>query len=413
MDAMLRKEILKRNRPTAKWTGTGGEPSLGAWYTEEEVEAAANAIRASMDWTVGFTWDEIIEFEKKFAEYCGTDYAISITSAGAGLDMAMMALDLEPGDEVISPAINFYAADYAIIGQGAKLVFCEVDPKTFCADPADVEKRITPRTRAINVTHMNGLSAPMDDLLEVAQRNPHPKYGPLKVIGDAARACGGEYKGTKIGKKGWMNIFSFHTMKLMTTLGEGGMITTDDPDLAKRMQAIRMWGADTDMWGVNYKMTRTQAAVGLVQLRRLDEMNALRYKRGQQRTELLQDIPKLTLPYEPPGYKHTYYLYTCMVPLEWAGEKRDHLIELIEADYGIGCSVINRPTYQQKAFVRKHTEGQRLPLSEELGERLFCPFLHPLMSEQDNEYVAAALADAVERVSQGDVPEEIIEKVSL
>ena len=114
---------------------------------------------------------------------------------------------------------------------------------------------------------MNGLSAPMDDYLEIAQRHPHPKYGPVKVIGDAARACGG-YKGTKIGKQGWMTIFSFHTMKLMTTLGEGGMITTDDADLARHLRGIRMWGTDTGGWGGNYKMSKIQAAVGSVQLRR-------------------------------------------------------------------------------------------------------------------------------------------------
>ena len=398
MDKERREEILSLGRPTANWEA---EPMLGGWYTEEEIDAVVKAIRSSMDWTVGFGFycDEIVEFEERFAGYCGTEYAVSITSAGAGLEMAMMALDLQPGDEVISPAINFWAADYAIIGQGAKLVFCEVDPETLCADPADVEKRITPNTRAINVTHMNGLSADMDAIVEVAERNPHPQYGPLKVIGDAARACGGEYKGTKIGKKGSMTFFSFHTMKLMTTLGEGGMITTDDPALHQRLRAIRMWGAETDGWGANYKMTKIQAAVGLVQLRRLDEMNGRRYEVGKQRTELLQDIPELTLLVEPPGYKHTYYVYTCLVPPQWAGEKRDRLMAMLKEDYGVGCGVLNPPTYL-RPFVRKHTEGQRLPLSEELGARIFCPSLHPLMSAEDNEYVAAAIPDAVQRVGK-------------
>jgi len=399
MDKERREEILSRERPTSNWQG---EPMLGGWYTEEEIDAVVKAIRSSMDWTVGFGFycDEIVEFEERFAEYCGTEHAVSITSAGAGLEMAMMALNLQPEDEVISPAINFPAADYSIIGQGARLVFCEVDPETLCADPADVEKRITPNTRAINVTHMTGLSADIDALLAVAERNPHLQHGPVKVIGDAARACGGGYKGTKIGKKGWMTVFSFHTMKLMTTLGEGGMITTDDPDVYERVRAIRMWGAGTDMWGANYKMTKIQAAVGLVQLRRLDEMNARRYEVAKQRTELLQDIPELTLPSEPPGYKHTYYGYTCLVPPEWAGGKRDRLIGILQEDYGVGCEILNPPTYTHRPFVRKHTEGQRLPLSEELGGRIFCPSLHPLMSDEDNEYVAAAIADVVERVGK-------------
>ncbi len=398
MDKTRRQEILKRGQPTAQWDG---EPMLGGWYTEEEVEAVVKAIRDSMDYQVGFGFfcDEIVEFEKKFAEYCGTADAVSITSAGAGLDMAMIALDLEPGDEVISPALNFYAAHYSIIGQGGKLVFCEVDPATFCADPADVERRITPRTRAILPTHMNGLSADMDALRDIAERHPHPKYGPPKVIGDVARACGAGYKDTKVGKKGWMNLFSFHTMKLMTTLGEGGMITTDDADLAQRLRAIRMWG-DTDYWGSNYKMTKIQAAVGLVQLRRLDEMLRPRHERAVQRTELLKDVSELTLPSEPPGYWHSYYVYTILVPPEWAGEKRDRLMNILLDDYGVGSKVLNPPTYLTRPFIRKHTIGQELPLSEELGQRMFCPFLHPLMTEEDNEYVAAAIAETVERIKQ-------------
>lgn len=397
MNKETRKEILSRGLPNIKWEG---EPMLGAWYTEEEIDAVVKAIRDSMDWTVGFGFfcDEIVEFEEQFANYCGTKYAISISSAGAGLDMAMMALDLEPDDEIISPAINFWAADYAILGH-CKLIFAEVDPKTFCLDPADVEKRITPRTRAINVTHMNGLSAAMDELLEIAQKHPHPKYGPLKIIGDAARACGGEYKGTKVGKKGWMNIFSFHTMKLMTTLGEGGMITTDDTVLNERLRAMRMWGANTDQWGVNYKMTKVQAAAGQVQLRRLDEMNAARYKKGQQRSELLNDVSELALPFEPPGYKHTYYLYTCMVPREWAGNRRDRLVTMLQKDYRVGCGILNPPTYQMRTFVRERTLGQDLPLSNEIGTRIFTPSLHPLMSDRDNEYIAASVSDAVERIA--------------
>ena len=399
MDKEYRQQILEGGFPDTKWDA---EPMLGGWYTEEEIEAVVKAIRNSMDWSVGFGFfcDEIVEFEERFAEYCGTKYAVSITSCGAGLDIAMMTLDMKPGDEVIIPGTNYFGGHYSIVGYGGKIVLCEVDPKTFCADPADVEKRITPRTRAILVTHMNGLSADMDALIEVGERHPHPQYGPIPVIGDVARACGAEYKGTKVGKKGWMNVFSFHSMKLMTTLGEGGMITTDDPELYQRLRAIRMWGAETDGWGGNYKMTRIQAAVGLVQLRRLDEMNAARYERAQQRTELLKDVSELTLPSEPPGYKHSYYLYTCMVPREWAGEKRDRVMEMLRDDYGVGCGVLNPPAYETRPFVRQHTLGQKLPLSEELGARLFCPSLHPLMSEEDNEYIAAAIADAVDRVAE-------------
>jgi perosamine synthetase len=396
MDAKRRKEVLSRGKPPVTWPG---EPLLGGWYTEEEIEVVVKTIRASMDWRVGFGFicEEIVAFERAFAEYVGTADAVSINGAGTGLDMALMCLDLQPEDEVIVPSVNFRASAMAVIGQGARLVLGEIDPRTFQLDPNHVERLMTPNTRAIFPTHMNGLSAPIDDYLEIAERHPHPKHGPAKVIGDAARAGAGGYKGTKIGKKGWMTVFSFHTQKLMTTLGEGGALTTDDEEAAKRLRALRQFGG-AEGWGSNYKMTKVQAAVGLVQVRRLDEMTGLRRKRAQERTEMLADVPELTLPYEPPDCEHTYYLYTCLVPKEWAGEKRDKLCSIMTEDYGIGCIVANAPIHQTIPFIRKHAVNTDLPVSEEIGARLFCPSLHPLMSEDDNAYVCAALIEAVERI---------------
>lgn len=399
MNQATRRRLLERCRSHGEF---GAEPMLGAWYTEAEVDAAVQAIRDSMDWRVGFGFmvEEILEFERAFAAYCGTEFAVSVSTASVGLDMAMMALDLQPGDEVICPAVNFKAAPLAVLGQGARLVYCEIDPRTFNLDPADVVRRLTPRTRAIFPVHMNGLSAPMDELMELAENHPHPEYGPLKVIGDAARACGGGYHGTRIGKKGWMTVFSFHTMKLMTTLGEGGMITTDDPELAARLRSLRQWGGETGIWGSSYKMTRVQAAVGQVQLGRLDEMNAQRVRRARERLALLEGIPELVLPYEPPGYDHTFYLFTCLVPKEWAGEKRDRLMAMLRDEFGVGTMVCNPPVWEENPFIRRHTEDQiaGLPVSVETARRLFGVSLHPLMTEEENAYIAAALWEVVERL---------------
>jgi dTDP-4-amino-4,6-dideoxygalactose transaminase len=187
----------------------------------------------------------------------------------------------------------------------------------------------------------------------------------------------------------------------MTTLGEGGMITTDDPELAQRLRGIRMWGSGTEEWGGNYKLTKVQAAVGLVQLRRLDEMLARRHEHGRRRTELLEEYGHgdVALPVEPQGYKHTYYLYTLTVPPEWAGDRRDRVIEILRDERGIGAEIANPPV-SLNPYIRRHTEGQALPLSEDLGRRILCPSLHPLMSEADNEYVAAAISEAIERVTQ-------------
>ena len=395
MDATLKTKVLKRGL-SERWQS---EPMLGTHYGEEEIEVVVATIRASMEPSVGFGFitDEFEVFEREFAEYCGTDHAVSICTASVGLEMAMRCLDLQPGDEVICPSINFVAAPMSVLGHGGKLVLCEVDPRTLCADPNDVEKRITPRTRALLITHMNGISAPMEDFLELAERHPNPDHGPPKVIGDAARAAGGGYKGRKIGKTGWMTIFSFHTMKNMSTLGEGGMITTDDGEIVPRLLEMRQFGGEH--WGSSYKMTKVQAAVGPVQLRRLDGLIAARRKLAEQRSQLLAGCPGLTLPYEPQDCYHSYYMYTVLVPREWAGEKRDRLIALLDDEYDVECRIFNPPTHKTVPFVARHTEGQELPLSEELGGRIICPPIHPTMSGEDNEYIAAAVWESVEKIA--------------
>ena len=392
-----RKRILAKTRSEIHWQG---EPRLGSIYGEEEIEAAVAAMRRASDVSLGFGFSAhpIPEFEKAFAAYMGTKQAVAVNSAGPGLDMAMRYLELEPGDEVIVPAVNYVASPLAVMGAGGQVVWGDIDPRTFVLDPNDVEKKITPRTRAIFPVHMNGLSAPMDDLLELAQRHPHEKHGPLAVIGDAARACGGEYKDTKIGKRGLLNVFSFHTMKNMTTLGEGGMISTDDEKLAEYCRSTRFYGNATDIWGTSNVMTTVQAAVGLVQLRRLDSFVDARLEIAHRRHELLEGVEGLTLPLELPDCKHSFYLYTCLVPKDWAGEKRDALIQMLSGEYDVQCIVANRPVYQDRKILRDHTPGQSLPVSEEIGARLFCVPIHPVMSPEDNEFICAAVIECFERL---------------
>ena len=215
-----RMRLLRHGRPSAAWEG---EPKLGGIYGEEEIEAAVAAMRRASNIHEGFGFSgyPIPEFEEAFATHMGTYHAVAVNSAGPGLDMAMKYLALEPGDEVIVQAINFVAAPLAVMGAGGQVVWAEVDEKTLQLDPADVEQRITPRTRAILPVHMNGLAAPLDDLLEIANRHPHPVHGPLVVLGDAARAVGAEYKGCKLGPQGLGTVFSLHTMKNICTLTRG------------------------------------------------------------------------------------------------------------------------------------------------------------------------------------------------
>jgi dTDP-4-amino-4,6-dideoxygalactose transaminase len=399
LNKLVRAEILSKGKPEPSNVPWWGEPNLGGWYTEAEIEAAANAMRNSMHWSVGFgpNAKELREFEEAFAEYCRAKHAIAITSCGVGLDMAMMCLDLEPGDEVICPAINYKASQLAVLGQGGKVVFCDIDPNTLNLDPQDVERRITPRTRAICPVDQTGLPAPVNDLLDIAERHPHAKHGPLKVIVDAARSCGAEYNGRKVGELGWLTAFSFHTQKLMTTLGEGGMITTNDSALASRIRDICNFGGETG-WGTNYRMNKIQAAVGMVQLRRLDEMNRRRRASAHRRTEILKDVAELVLPYEPPGYKHLYYVYPILVPPRWAGDKRDKIISVLENNFGITCSITNKPTYRRWPYIAGQCGVPDLPTSDDVGRRLFCPILHPLLSGDQEEFICASLIETIYQI---------------
>ena len=399
LDDATRQKALARGKPEPKDVPWWGEPNLGVWYTEAEVSAIVAAVRESMDWTVGFGPDarQIAEFEEKFAAYCGAKHAVAINSCGTGLDMAMRALALEPGDEVICPAVNYKAAHLAIIDRGATVVFCDIDERTLNLDPADLESRVTPRTRAIYPVHMNGLPAPMDELRDITERHQHPKYGPPKIIYDAARACGAGYKGRRVGADGWLTAFSFHTQKLMTTLGEGGMITTDDDSLARRLRDMRQFGGEEE-WGSNYKMTKVQAAVGLVQLARLDEMNQQRRQAARRRTQYLEGLEGVTLPAEPPDYEHVYYVFGILVAEGLGGAGRDEIIRIMRENHGIHCSVSNPPTYLRWPYIARHCRHENLPVSEDVGRRLICPPLHPLLTEEQELYISVSLTEAVRTV---------------
>lgn len=391
------REALKRPKPDPAWRG---EPQLGSIYGEEEVDAAVAAIRDSMDVSKGFGFSAppIPDFEQAFAEYCGTTYAVAVNSAGPGLDMAMRFLKLQPGDEVIVPAANFPAAALAVSGAGGQVIWGDINPRTFELDPVDVEARITPRTRAIFPVHMNGLSAPIDELVELGQRYAHPKHGPIPVVGDAARAAGGAYKGQKIGARGLCTVFSFHTMKNMTTLGEGGMVTTNDPELEAFCRSVRMYGGGVGEWGTSNVMTKVQAAVGLVQLGKLDGFIAARRRLAKARDEMLEGLPEIITPHEPADCEHSYYLYTCLVCDSWAGEKRNQLLKMMGEEFGVGCVIANAPVYMSSKYLRERTEGQRLPVSEDIAQKLLCVSIHPGMSDADNEYACASLIESVRRL---------------
>ena len=383
-------------KPAISWPS---EPRLGSIYGQEELDAVEQSMRDSMDVVKGFGFSAppIPDFEAAFAKYTGTKFATAVNSCGPGIDIVMRYLKLQPGDEVIVPSINYSAAPLAVLGAGGTVIWGESDPETFMLDPKDVEKKITPRTRAIFPVHIHGCSAPMDEYIEIANRHPHPVYGPPKVIGDAARACGGDYNGTKIGKRGWATIYSFHTQKNMTTLGEGGMIVTDDEDLNTYAHSVRMYGGGVNAWGTSNVMTKVQAAVGLVQLAKLDSFIAGRRRVAYARNRMLEGVEGITLPYNPPNAESSFYMYPIKLKAEWAGEKRDYIIATLRDKFNVGAVVANNPAYMGRKILADHF-GKTTPLSEKLASQLICLSIHPAMSDSDNEYITAAFLSCLKEL---------------
>ncbi|GGZ22527.1 aminotransferase [Streptomyces inusitatus] len=377
------------------------EPAQGGWYTEDEHEAVRRVLAESDDWRTGWRPASYTgTFEDAFAAYTAAAHAVTFNSGGTALEMVLHHLRLTPGDEVISCAINFVGPHLAVIGQGGSLILAEPDPLTLNLDPVDTERVLTTRTRAILITHWNGAAADLRPFLTLAERHPHPVHGPPRIIVDAARCCGGRTpSGQVVGAEGWATVFSFESKKLMTTFGQGGMVTTDDQALADRLRTLRTYGG-RDRWGVNQMMTKAQAAVGLVQLTRLDGMNAARIDRAHRRTQRLTHVAELALPPTWHDRQHLYYRHNLLVPASWAGDGRDQLMNVLAERYGVGSIVSDPVTYLGHRLIRRHTNDQRCPRAEHLASRLLCPCLHPRMVPGDEAAICDAIQQATEHIAR-------------
>nr|MDO8134547.1 DegT/DnrJ/EryC1/StrS family aminotransferase [Candidatus Njordarchaeum guaymaensis] len=245
-------------------------PVADPYITREDVRAVAQAIKNKR-----LSQGQYVDrFEREFASYLGRKHALAAMNGTAALHLAIMSVGVKPGDEVIVPSFTFIATSNCVLYAGAKPVFVDIDPNTYNIDPEKIERLISPRTKAIIPVHYAGQPADMDPILEIAERRG------LCVIEDAAEAHGATYKNRKAGAIGELGCFSFYPNKNMTT-GEGGMLATDDDEIAEKVRLLRSHGQDSRYHhvtiGYNYRMTDMQAALGMVQLRRLDRI--LRKKR--------------------------------------------------------------------------------------------------------------------------------------
>ena len=267
--------------------------------------------------------------EKEMADYCGGEHAIAVASGTDALHLALRAMGVGPGDEVITSPFTFIATAEAISYTGAKPVFADIDPTTFNIDPTHLEKCITSRTKAILPVHLYGLSADVDAIRQaIGDRD-------IKILEDAAQAIGAEYKGAPVGSLGDAAIFSFYPTKNLGAFGDGGMIVTKDAEIANRVRVLAAHGGKNygyyDELGFNSRLDEMQAAIIRTKMKHLDGWNKKRRGNAQKYQSELSHVP-VTLPSEPGGYKHVYHQFTIRVP------NREALRTFLQ-DKGIGSGI--------------------------------------------------------------------------
>ena len=328
----------------------------------------------------------IEEFEKKFAEFCGTRYAISCSNGTVSLHLIMLGLGIGPGDEVIMPTLTYIATANTVRYCGATPVFVDSDENTFNMDPSKIEEKINEHTKAIIPVHLYGLSCDMDAIMKIAN-----KYN-IPVIEDAAEAHGAEYNGRKVGSFGLASSFSFFGNKIITC-GEGGMVVTNDETLYKRMKLLKGQAVSPDKkyWhidvGYNYRMTNMQAAVGLGQLEQIDWHIGERKRVADLYKKYLGEYEEyMVFQQEPENCKHVYWMSNVILQ-DAISKERDKVMQEMEA-----CNIEMRPLfYPMHIMPPFYDEYVCCPIAEKLSARGISLPSHALLSEDDIKYICENL----------------------
>jgi len=368
--------------------------------SEDEIEEVAAALRSG--W-IG-TGPRVQEFERRFAEYVGARCAVALNSCTAGLHLALKVLGVGPGDEVVTTPLTWCATANVIVHVGARPVFADVDPRTGNLDPERVEAAVTSKTRAILPVHYAGRACDMDALLDIARRHD------LRVVEDAAHAIEATWKGRKVGSIGHVTAFSFYANKNLTT-AEGGMATTDDPDLAERIRRLSLHGVSADAWkrfrsdgpahvevvepGYKYNMTDLQAALGLRQLDKIEAYLRRREALWEYYDRALAGLPLILPAPAEPGCRHARHLYAVLVDQERSGIGRDALrAELRRRNIGTGLHYLAlhlQPFYRRLLGMKRGD----LPNAEYISDRTLSLPLSPRVTQEDAADVVSALHEVL------------------
>ncbi len=383
------------------------EIKFGTQYGKEEEEAVLKVLRNNAP-TSG---DECIAFEKMYAEYSGSKYARVCSNGTTALYLSLIGIGIKPGDRVLTTPVTWIATAAAPATLGAEVDFVDIDPVTYNLDPNQLEDKLTPNTKAVLPVHLYGQACDMDEIMALSRKNN------FAVVEDAAHAIGAEYKGQKVGTIGATGCFSFHEQKNMSTLGEGGMVVTNDADIYERISLYRshctrvhgnstkyckldeekfpvgkkFWWQDFDDCGYNFRMTDIQAAVGIEQLKKVDMLNQRRIDNAAFMTENLKDVPGLALPTVLPYNKHVFHLYPVMIdPKEFGMTKEDFIYDLLHK-FGIKVGFHYIPLHYSTAFKNRGFKKGQFPHAEKLGEQLITLPINPRQTPEALEYLVESI----------------------
>jgi perosamine synthetase len=360
---------------------------------EQDIAAVAGVLRTPR-LSLG---PKLEEFEHAIASYVGAGHAIGVSSGTAGLHLCVRALGIGPGDEVIVPSFAFIAVANVLLYEQAIPVFVDIEPHTLNLDPARIEAAITPRTKAIIVVHTFGCPADLSEILEIARRHH------LYVIEDACEALGAEYDGRKVGARGDAGVFAFYPNKQITT-GEGGMVVTDNPNVAARIRAQRNHGrTDSDDWfqhfelGYNYRLSEMNCALGISQLQRIDAILARRAEVAGKYAEKLRGNESLRLPaLGMSRRKISWFVYVVRLGGSLSQNHRDWIVQEMQRR-GIGCGRYFAPIHLQPAYQSASPQRHDLDVTEDQAARVLAlPFFNRLRDEQIDE-VCGNLCELMER----------------
>ena len=396
---MLKKELHHKKRTTFL-------PPFKHSIDEEEINEVVDTLKS--DWIT--TGPKTFQFEESFCKAVDSKYAIAVNSCTAALHLSLAALDIRKGDEVITTPFTFAATSEVVIHQNAKPILVDIDPKTYNIDPDKIENSITDKTKAIIPVHYAGHPCEMDEIMKIARENN------LFVIEDAAHAIGTAYKDRLIGSIGDATCFSFYATKNLTT-AEGGMVTTNNKDLAEKIRILSLHGISKDAWkryssegswyyeilypGYKYNMNDVQASIGIQQLKKLDAMQNRRNEIAETYNKSFKDIPEIITPKIEKYIKHAWHLYPLLINSDLQNINRNEFIESLKSE-NIGTSVHFIPLHLHPYYQKNHDfKLGDFPIAESVYNREISLPIYPKMSDKDVMDVINAVKKTITILNSG------------